>query len=160
MISGKNKTMAFLISLILSMVSWGIVVFNVILRVSTLFQYGVYNIDGFGFVFVTILLSIYTLLILFKFSNSAYFPILLMLLHMAAMRGSTLIVPFIIADLAILLLLNTGPSIQTNHSSSQRTYYYSTFGSDKPSSKSEPITSSSSKIKEQDVFDAEYTTKD
>lgn len=166
MLSGKNKTLAFFISLGLSVVSWVIIILNVILRVTTLFQYGIYSIDAFSFTFVTILLSIYTLLILFKFSNNAYFPILLILLHMASLRGSTMVILFIVADLLMLLLLNTGPNIQTNHNGTQRNYYYSVFSNFGHSAQEDNKTntyqqsSSNRNLNASDVIDVEFTTKD
>jgi len=158
MIFSRNKTYAFVLSLIMVLISWGIIIINAILRVGTLFQFGIYSIDAFAFTLVTIAFSIYTIVILFKFSNIAYFPLLLVLLHMSALRGNLILGAFVVADLIIFTLLNTGRKVQVNNLGGSQTCYfntYSTSGND-----SEPASvNSKSTYTNSDIIDVEFESK-
>lgn len=145
MINATNKKIAFFLSLLLSIISWVILFFNIILKITTLTQVGLYGINTFSFAFVTILLSIYTFYIIFKLSNVAYFPVLLMIFHISALNASTLAIFYIIIDLILLLILNTGTAI--NHNENKPRY----------TTKTAP---SASRVNNDNVFDAEFHTKE
>ncbi|MDL2212101.1 hypothetical protein LJB88_04420 [Erysipelotrichaceae bacterium OttesenSCG-928-M19] len=157
MISSRNKSISFFLAAMLSLISWIIIFVNIILRFTTLFAIGLYSVDTIGFIFVTILLSIYTIAILFKLSTGAFFPIILMLLHMATLNGSTLAIFFIVIDLIIMILLNTG-SIKTEQPTSTGSYsqYRNTYYSNNNTNER----TTRSPLDENNVFDAEYKTKD
>lgn len=77
-----------------------------------------------------------------------------MLLHMGTLNGSTLAILFIIIDLIIMILMNVGSSSAkaTGYSSSQtQSNKYQNTYSTRPNSHT---------INNDDIFDAEYKTKD
>lgn len=158
MVNTTNKTISFFLSALLSLVSWGIIIVQVVLSLATLFNLGLSNVDIIGFTLTTILVTIYTIVILFKVSNFSYFPLILILLHMATLNGSTLAIIFIIIDLIILILLNTGTSPRPT---SQTRYYYTNSQQSGPFSSNEntgPMPKHT--IDDDNVFDAEYHTKE
>lgn len=160
MINSTNKTIAFFLSAFLAVVSWAIIIIYLAFKVATLFRFGVMDLNFPGFLLTTILVSIYTVVILFKISTFSYFPLILLLLHMASLNGSTLAIMFIIVDLVMLLLLNTGA---VSKPASQTRYYYS----NSQNQQSGPFQSNNQESKpkqtvvdDDNVFDAEYHTKD
>ena len=134
------------------LLSWGIIIINALLRIGTLFQFGIYSIDAISFTLVTILFSIYTLVILFKFSNTAYFPLLLVLLHMSALRGTLVLVMFVIADLLIFTLLNTGNKVSINNYGNEKKCYFNTYTSN---TNNETVDHNYNK----DIIDVEFESK-
>ena len=162
MFVNKNKTYAFFLSLAMVVISWSIIFINVVLRITTLFQFGINTIDAVGFTLVTILLTVYTFIILFKFSNNAYFPFVLIMLHLSTLSGTAIIVMYLIADLIILLLLNTGQNIQVNGKGANK-HVFTTFSSCQPNNEktyNNPFEANrASRIPDPNVIDVEYTTK-
>ncbi|MDF9867568.1 hypothetical protein OKW22_001143 [Bacilli bacterium PM5-3] len=150
MISNKNKLISFFLSSVLTIISWGIIFLDVILQVTTFFEISIYNVDTIGFTFTTLMLTFYTFTILFKISGISYFPIVLILLHMGTLNGSTLAILFIIVDLLIMLLLNTGAD--------QNIYTKSTYYQKKKDNNSTSKTIH--KTASDNIFDAEYKEKD
>lgn len=155
MISSTNKLISFFLGVVLTLFSWGIIFVNVILRITTLFEIGLYSVDTVGFTLTTILLTFYTFTILFKVSRISYFPIVLMLLHMGTLNGSTLAIFFIIVDLIIMILMNVGTSSNkaTGYSNSQtqsNNYQDNTYST----------RTNTHTINDDDIFDAEYKTKE
>ena len=148
MISTRNKSISFFLCVILTVISWGIIFLNVILRITTFFEFGLDSVDTIGFTFTTILLTFYTLIVLFKISGVSYFPIVLILLHMATLNGSTLAILFVIVDLIIMVLLNTG----TDQSFNTKTTYYQRAQANEQAQPKRPLDNG-------DVFDAEYKEK-
>jgi len=152
MIRTTNKLISFSLSAILTIISWGIIFINLILRITTFWEIGLYSINITGFVFVTILLTIYTFTILFKFSGVTYFPIVLMLLHMSTLNGSMLAILFVVVNLIIMILMNTGNEPVTN----KNTTFFRQTNSNQYNDNSQPKRT----VDNGDVFDAEYTEKD
>jgi hypothetical protein len=152
MVNFTNKTIAFVLCAFLTILSWFIVILNVILRLTTFFAIGLYSVDTVGFILVTLLLTMYTVFILFKISNIAYFPIILILFHMATLNGSTLAIFFIIIDLIVLILLNTSKSNSNDNdfSNTNKSYY---------DSNNNNSNNKNNHINDDNVFDAEYKTK-
>ncbi|MDR3214705.1 MAG: hypothetical protein LBT75_00285 [Bacilli bacterium] len=157
MLSFNNKKIAFYLSLGSCLFSWLIIFSNIVLRIVTFNELGIYNIDVIGFFFTTLLLTSYTLFINFKITNFAYFPIILFLLHMATLNGSMLAIIYVIIDLVILFLLNVSPqnnhtsqsSYFNSHTSNENSYYERNNKQEKPQHKAS----------DDNVFDAEYKTK-
>ena len=143
MISGKNKIIALSISSIIVLISWVIIFIDIILNISTAFQFGISQIDSGGFILTTLLATFYTVFLIFKFRSFATFPLILMLLHLATLNGSILAILFVSLDLALTLLLNinsgeTKPIYEQNNTNQ----------------------STNSHINSDNVFDAEYHTKE
>ncbi|MEG0686818.1 MAG: hypothetical protein RR425_05990, partial [Erysipelotrichales bacterium] len=140
-----------------------------IVKISTAFKFGISDIDLLGFLFVTILLSIYVLVIAFKIRGVAYFPIILLLFHISSLNGAALSIFFVIADIVLLVLLNTGTIKQTEDDS---TTFYTSFGpggfssgqsrssSSNQSNSSNTSSSRAKRVDSDDIFDAEYNTKE
>lgn len=157
MINSRNKTIAFFLSALLTAVSWAIIIIYILVSVVSLFKLGLYNVNIVGFTFATILISIYTIVILFKVTSFSYFPVVLILLHLSTLNGSALSVLFIIADLALMVLLNTGASQKPT---SQTRYYYSSSQQSNPFSSASQEPQPKQTIDDDNVFDAEYNTKE
>ncbi|MGL4382363.1 MAG: hypothetical protein ACRCTA_01450 [Bacilli bacterium] len=139
MINTKNKSLAFILYLITAVLSWLVFLSSFIIQLATLFQDSISNINLFSFLFATILLTIYTLIIMFKLRAGAFFPLIILCLHLLSLEGSILLPVYVIIDIVVLILLNTRE--KNNPSTSKYSYY-----------QEDHLTSDNS-----DVIDAEYT---
>lgn len=162
MLNVSYKSVAFVLGAIMSVLSWIVIFFNIVLRIVSLNSLGVYSIDIVGFIFTTIVVSAYTMFILFKISSTAYFPIILILLHIATLNGSSLAIIFIIVDLIMLFLLNSTPKPLSEQSGKRKkqTYYYKNSAQYNANDKTETNKKTATKkANDDDIFEAEYKTK-
>ncbi|MDR1782091.1 MAG: hypothetical protein LBR40_03730 [Bacilli bacterium] len=161
MINASNKSIAFILGTIMSILSWIIIFFNIVLRIVTLNSIGVSSIDTIGFLFTTLLMSAYTFYILFKINNVSYFPILLILMHIATLNGSAIAIIYVIVDIIIMFLLTTESSLfgkntkTTTYTKSSYTNYYNNNNYNDTNFKK----TNNQKADDDDIFDAEYKTK-
>lgn len=148
MSDNRNKLIAFILGISLSIFSWIILFISVILKLTTISQLGIFDLNLFGFFFTNIIVTVYSIFIIFKIKRTAYFPLIMMLFHILSMEGSYLSIAFVTIDLIILILLNTQKSIKK--SPSEEYLYKQKMGSPRYKTK----------IDEDNVFDVEFTTKD
>lgn len=155
MINTNTKISAFIISLIGSLLSWILILISSVFKIADLYQYGLTNISLFGFAMTTIIMSVYTFFILFKISGTTYFPIVLMFFHLVTLTESAWLFVFLAIDIALIILLNVrqpakaGPNYYNYHRKHDGYYNNANNESSKPN-----------RVDSDNVFDAEYTTKD
>ena len=163
MLSNQNKIIAFILASILTIVSWVIIFTNIILRITSLMQIGLYSIEPLGFFLTTILLSIFTISILFKIRATSYTPVILILFYLMSLNGTGITYFYVIMSLLILILLNTG-AVGVGDGSYQQSQYrrfYRTSNSNNSSSQqTTQANTSQHNFNNDDVFDAEYSTKE
>lgn len=152
MINPNSKTAAFIISLIASLVGWVLIFIATIIKIIDLYQYGLANISLFGFAFSTIVMSIYTFVILFKFRGKTFFPVILMFLHLLTLTGSTWLFVYLAIDVALMILLNT--TIPLPHDEAFSSFKESNAYSQRKKA------ATNKRVDQDNVFDAEFTTKD
>ena len=168
MISNRNKLIAFVLAGTLTIISWAIIFFNIILRITTLMQIGLYSIDTLGFFITTIFLTIFTISILFKFRATSYTPVIFILLHMMTLNGTGISYFFIVMNLLIMLFLNTGAITTTsgysqNQANNQRYTNYQRYNrsySQNSQKNSDYQNNANRNVNNDDIFDAEYSTKE
>lgn len=148
MSNNRNKLIAFILGISLSVFSWVILFISVILKLTTFTELGIFNLNLFGFFIANIVLTIYSIFILFKINQTAYFPILIVFLHIIALEGSYLSIIFVAIDLIILVLLNTQKTIKKSPSEEYMR------------KQKMNATKKRTNIDEENVFDVEFTTKD
>lgn len=158
MLSNQNKLIAFILSSILTIVSWAIIFINLILRITSLMQIGLYSIEPLGFFLTTIFLSIFTISILFKIRATSYTPVILILFYMMSLNGSGISLFYVIMSLLILILLNTGAvsAPEGNYQHSKYRGFYTTGNKQSTNQTS----NETHNFNNDDVFDAEYSTKE
>lgn len=151
MLNAKNRLSSFLLYLLITIVSWIIVIFNFLRMIVTLFSVNTDSVNMTTFTLTSILLTFYTLFILIKPSAKAFAPIIFLFLHLNSMDQSMLSYSFIAIHVIVMLLLNTGSkSLDT-----QNGYYYSSQSSNRS------YGNNNDKLgDDENVFDAEYTTRD
>lgn len=179
MISNRNKLIAFFLAGSLTIISWTIIFLNIVLRITSLMQIGLYSIDILGFFITTIFLTIFTISILFKFKATSYTPVIFILLYMMSLNGTSISYFFIFMNLLIMIFLNTGAINTTNTNSQnqnrkQRYYYYNTSNQNNTNYQNNTSSQKNNNYQEDvnyqnnghrnvnrdDIFDAEYSTKE
>lgn len=151
MINVANKTIAFFMYLFASFISWVVLIVNIFLQFITIFQMPT-GVDILGFLIVTVFLSIYTLSLMFKMTNTSFAPIIFALLHLITLHSGVTLVILLIIDLVVLYLLNTTqPQINDNyHRETHQTHNYQNYQYDG---------GEEHHLHDDNVFEAEYTTK-
>lgn len=150
MLSVKNKTVALILYIFLTLFSWILVFSTVFYNIfAFLFSSPPLEVGLFSFTLITIFLTIYTLTIIFKINASAYAPVLIGLFHLSSLSNSSFLFFFLIIDLVVLVLLNisSGEPIDYKNAS-----YYQ-FGTNPFENKKHQDNSG---IQDGNVFDAEY----
>lgn len=151
MLSFRNKTIALVLYIMLTIFSWFIILGSLFINIfAFIFSNPPLEVGLFGFLLTTIFLTIYTLIIVFKFNANAITPALIGIFHLVTLSNTGFLYFFIIIDVIVLILLNIA-SKDAEAVNRTRTFYYQ-FG---PNSQSNGSTKSSS-LQDNNVFDAEY----
>jgi hypothetical protein len=150
MINATNKTIAFFMYLLTSGLSWIVLIINILLQLMSAFAMPV-EMDILGFLMVTIAMSIYTFSLLFKIRDSAFAPIVFALLHLMTLHSGIILILLLIIDLIVLYLLNTTQPDTNLYNDNYQEHAYN-YGKYQYEPKNQNMS-------EDNIFDAEYTTK-